>query len=102
MGRQWIFEYTLAIAKEMLGLIRNKYEQIPIPGAELTLDGDTMLSEGREDKKDLLYGEGGLVSKLESLSYEKLDEMSALRAENQMKLLQHLPMPPRFNLFIGE
>ena len=101
-ARNWIFQMTLALSKEILGHVRGKMKTIPIPGAELTLDGDTMLSEGREDKKDLLYGEGGLVSKLESLSYEKLDEMSALRAENQMKLLQHLPMPPRFNLFIGE
>jgi len=101
-ARNWIFQMTLALSKEILGHVRGKMKTIPIPGAELTLDGDTMLSEGREDKKELLYGEGGLVSKLESLSYEKLDEMSALRAENQMKLLQHLPMPPRFNLFIGE
>ena len=31
IGRQWIFEYTLAIAKEMLGYIRGKYSSIPIP-----------------------------------------------------------------------
>ena len=31
IGRQWIFEYTLAIAKEMLGYIRGKYGTIPIP-----------------------------------------------------------------------
>jgi hypothetical protein len=34
IGRQWIFEYTLAIAKEMLGYIRGKYSTIPIPDAE--------------------------------------------------------------------
>ena len=28
IGRQWIFEYTLAIAKEMLGYIRGKYGTI--------------------------------------------------------------------------
>jgi hypothetical protein len=36
----WIFEYTLAKAKEVLGLVRNKYSTIPIPGADVTLNGD--------------------------------------------------------------
>ena len=38
IGRQWIFEYTLAIAKEMLGYIRGKYGTIPIPDANVTLN----------------------------------------------------------------
>jgi hypothetical protein len=38
VGRQWIFEYTLALAKEMLGYVRGKYQQIPIPGAEVQLN----------------------------------------------------------------
>jgi hypothetical protein len=29
IGRQWIFEMTLAIAKEMLGYVRGKYSTIP-------------------------------------------------------------------------
>ena len=38
IGRQWIFEYTLALAKEMLGYVRGKYTTVPIPGAEVTLN----------------------------------------------------------------
>jgi len=95
-GRNWIFQYTLALCKELLGHVRGKMKSIPIPGAELQLDGDTLVSEGREDKKDLLMGEGGLITKLESLSYDKLDEMNATRTEQQMKQLQMLPMPPRY------
>ena len=30
VGRQWIFEYTLALCKEMLGYIRGKYSTVPI------------------------------------------------------------------------
>ncbi|MGA1049515.1 MAG: hypothetical protein ACO3UU_16040, partial [Minisyncoccia bacterium] len=30
-GKQWIFKYTLALAKEVLGNIRNKYSNVPIP-----------------------------------------------------------------------
>ncbi len=95
-ARNWIFQYTLALCKELLGHVRGKMKTIPIPGAELQLDGDTLVSEGREDKKDLLLGEGGLITKLESLSYDKLDEMNATRTEQQMKQLQMLPMPPRY------
>jgi hypothetical protein len=33
IGRQWIFEYTLSLSKEMLGYVRGKYgSNIPIPG----------------------------------------------------------------------
>jgi uncharacterized membrane protein len=47
-GRQWIYEYTLALASELLGLIRGKYTQIPAPGAEVTLNGGDLLAKGRE------------------------------------------------------
>ena len=30
IGRQWVFEYTLALCKEMLGYIRGKYSTVPI------------------------------------------------------------------------
>jgi len=35
------------------------------------------------------------------LTYDKLAELEANRAENNMKLLQHMPFPPRYTLFIG-
>lgn len=47
-GRQWIYEYTLALASELLGLIRGKYSSVPIPGAEVTLNGSDLVSRGRE------------------------------------------------------
>ncbi len=47
-GRQWIYEYTLALASELLGLIRGKYTQVPIPGAEVTLNGADLISKGRD------------------------------------------------------
>jgi len=50
VGRQWIFEYTLALCKEMLGLIRNKYNTVPIPGSEVTLNGESLLSQAASEK----------------------------------------------------
>lgn len=54
IGVQWIYKYTLAISKEMLGLVRNKYTSVPIPGAETTLNGTDLVAQGREDKTALI------------------------------------------------
>ena len=53
IGRQWIFEYTLALCKEILGYIRGKYSTIPIPDAEVTLNQ----SERRANENDFLQKE---------------------------------------------
>jgi hypothetical protein len=52
-GRQWIFEYTLALASELLGLIRGKYNSIPAPGAEVTLNGADLISKGKDQQNTL-------------------------------------------------
>jgi hypothetical protein len=101
-ARNWIFQMTIALCKEMLGMVRGKIKgALPIPGAELSLNGEDLVTQGREDKKDLLYGEGGLMQKLESLTYDKLDETLAARAENQAKMMKYLPVPPKYAIFIG-
>ncbi len=52
-GRQWIYEYTLALASELLGLIRGKYTQIPAPGSEVTLNGADLIAKGRDQQAAL-------------------------------------------------
>ena len=54
IGKQWIYKYCLAITKEMQGNVRNKYSTVPIPGAEVTLNGADLIAQGREDKTNLL------------------------------------------------
>jgi hypothetical protein len=54
VGRQWIFEYTLALAKEILGLVRGKYTNIPIPGSEVTLNQQDLLTQAATDKLRLI------------------------------------------------
>lgn len=54
IGRQWIFEMTLAIAKEMLGYIRGKYTTVPIPDAEVTLNQSDLLSSATDTKNALI------------------------------------------------
>jgi hypothetical protein len=52
--KNWIRNYFLALCKECLGMIRQKYETIPIPGGEVRLDGRELTLEARLDKEILL------------------------------------------------
>jgi hypothetical protein len=50
----WIFDYALAECKIMLGRIRMKFAQFAsIGNVGIALDGDTLLSEGIEEKREL-------------------------------------------------
>lgn len=54
VGRKWIYEYALALVKEMLGLIRGKYEQIPIPGNEIRLNAADLITQAATEKQFLI------------------------------------------------
>lgn len=89
-GRQWIRQYTLALCKELLGLIRSKFQSIPIPNADLQLNGDALISQGREDKDKLTTQ---LKEFLSQLTRQKLLEADAAAAESLNKQLKYMPMP---------
>ena len=74
-GRQWIRKFTLALSKELLGIIRSKYATMPLPNGEVALDGESLKSEGREEKSQLLEE---MKEFLESVS---LTEKSKAEAE---------------------
>jgi len=50
---EWIKEYSLAHAKEILGRVRSKYQGLPGPRGDLSLDGDKLLSESETMKEKL-------------------------------------------------
>ena len=54
MGRNWIRKYTIALSKELLGIIRSKYASLPLPNGEVSMDGEALKAEGREEKANLL------------------------------------------------
>ena len=54
IGRQWIFEFTLALCKEILGYVRGKYSTVPIPNAEMTLNQADLLAAATAEKTALL------------------------------------------------
>lgn len=93
-ARNWIYQWTLCLAKELLGLTRSKIKSIPFLNTNLDLNGEALLSQAREDKTRLMIGEGGILTKLGSLTYDKLAEIEANKAELLMKQLKFLPMPP--------
>jgi hypothetical protein len=94
IGRQWIFEMTLAIAKEILGYIRGKYSTIPIPDSDVTLNQSDLLSSATDTKN-------GLIEKLrtyfDDTSRDKLLERKANENDFLQKELNKVP----FTIFIG-
>lgn len=54
VGRQWIYRYTLALARELLGYIRGKYQTVPVPGSEATLNQADLLADARTEKDSLM------------------------------------------------
>ena len=90
IGKQWIRQYTLALSMETLGRVRSKFGTVPVPGKDVQLDGAALISEGRSDRDSLKEKLGEM---LENLTYDKLIENSATRAENLNKQLKFIPMP---------
>jgi hypothetical protein len=76
VAQRWVKRYALALAKEMLGLgIRGKFNgQLPIPGAELTLNKDDLITTGRDDQEKLMTE---LKEQLAELGYDKIMEKRA-------------------------
>ena len=93
-GKQWIRRYSLALAKEMLGGIRGKYQSVPIPGDSTTLDYARLLSEAK-DEKDKLITE--LKELLESTTRVKQLERKNEEAELTQKTFYKVPYP----IYIG-
>ena len=46
-------EILFVTCKELLGAIRAKYQSIPIPGGETSLDGDASESRGTNRKRTI-------------------------------------------------
>lgn len=91
IGRQWIWKMTLALCKEVLGLIRRKIGNgtVPIPGGDLSLDGGDLVQDGRAEM-DALRSE--LRALLDEMSYDKIAAKEAEQAENVRRVLALVPL----------
>ena len=93
-GRNWIRKFTLALSKELLGIIRSKYASMPLPNGEVTLDGESLKAEGREEKEQLLTE---LREFLESVSLAEGARKEQEQAESQQQVLNKAPL----KIYIG-
>jgi len=101
-ARNWIFQYTLARSTHLLGLIRGKIKSpLPVPGGEVTLNGQELVDEAKETIKDLTVGDNGIKTKLDALSYDKLQEMETNKAKLLMEQMVLLPISPLFCIKMG-
>jgi len=94
MGRRWIRRYTLALCKELLGIVRSKFASLPIPNAEIQMNGDALKTEGREEQKDLVEE---LKELLDATSFGAMMEGDNALHTAINEQLKFAPMP----IFIG-
>ena len=94
IGRKWIFDYCLAICKEMLGYIRGKYQVVPIPNADTTLNHGDLITAATAEKTALIER---LRAYFEETSREKLLERKNLEADAINKDLGYSP----YVIYIG-
>lgn len=95
VGKQWIRKYTLALSKELLGAIRQKYATIPIPDAEVSLDGAELRSEAAAEKEMLVTQ---LRENLEATSRSSKMEQMSQETEYHQKMLNTIPIVP---IYVG-
>ena len=93
-GRQWIRRYALALAKEMLGSVRGKYQSVPIPGDTTTLDYQRLLSEAAAEKTALIEE---LKAFLEETTRVKQLERQNQEAQLTQETFYKVPYP----IYIG-
>jgi hypothetical protein len=94
VGKQWIRKYTLALSKELLGAIREKYNSVPIPDGEVSLDGAALRAEAQVEKDALITQ---LRENLEEMSRIKVMENKAHEADHQQEMLRKVPL----KLYVG-
>lgn len=93
-GKQWIRKYFLALCKETLGRILQKYTTIPIPGGEVTLDGSELRSEAKEEKDILLEKLRDMLEK--TLRVNQLDNKDK-EGDAMRNMLNKVPL----HIYIG-
>ena len=94
VGRQWIFEYTLALSKEMLGYVRGKYSSIPIPNSDVTLNQSDLIAAATSEKTALIER---LRAYFDETSRMASLERRANEADSKMKELQQVP----YTIYVG-
>jgi len=94
VGKQWIRKYTLALSKELLGAIREKYSTVPIPDGEISLDGAALRAEAQVEKDELVKQ---LRENLEEMSRKNVMENKTHESNHHQEMLRKVPL----KLYVG-
>ena len=94
VGRDWIRRYALALTKETLGWVRSKYSALPIPNAEITLNGTDLISGAQTDKESLITE---LKEILDTMSRQSQLERKQAEADSLLSQFSKIPM----KIYIG-
>ena len=78
----------------MLGQIRGKFTTIPIPGESVTLNHSELLSQAKDEQKEL---KDKLMEMLKETEYQELSRISSEKAETAAKTFGFSPLP----IFVG-
>jgi hypothetical protein len=97
-GRNWIASMTHALCTLQVGRVRSKFKNFPIPGAELTLNGDELMTQGLEEKTKLIES---AREYLNNLSFDKLAERELSKASAMSSQLALVPINPRYSIKVG-
>jgi hypothetical protein len=89
MGRAWIYRYGAALVKETLGFVRSKYNSVPIPGGEVSLNGADLVSQGQSEKDALITQ---LREFLDKLTKEQMLTRQNAEATQMMEILSKVPL----------
>jgi len=90
IGKQWIRRFALALSKETLGQVRSKFASVPIPGEAIQLNGSALISEGREEQRELREE---LKTTLDELTYAALNDKDAAAVDSTNKMQERIPLP---------
>ena len=94
IGKQWIRKYALALCKEMLGQIRGKFQTLPIPGDNVTLNHSELLSQAKDEQQQL---KDKLMEILKEMEYTALAKQDSEKADSATATLKNSPLP----IFVG-
>jgi len=94
VGKQWIRRYTLALCKEMLGYIRGKYSGIPIPNAEVTLNGGDLISAAQTEKE-------GLITELKEILDQTSRQAQLERKQAEANAMQDTFTKMPLKIYVG-
>ena len=79
-------------------MVRGKYGSIPVPGAETTMDGDTLRGEASAEKEVLITQ---LRENLEASSRKMMLEADSDESTRLQEKLQKVPLPIYIGSFLA-